>query len=447
MGKKKKNKNENFRVKQFFIYDDNPMFNFLVTQLHFSKNLYNATLYEIRQSFFKDENKVLSYKYLEKYMRTEKMSNRSDKPGYDYYQMATAQSAQQTIMKAIGSMEYFRKSKKKYEKNPLYYTGEPKLPKYIKKPYYIVTLTNQNCTVEYDKVKGNIVTFPTRTYGDFYVNIDDCFNNEEYNFKSLSEVRFYFRHNIIVLEVVYKVKPKKEYKLRKDRLCGVDLGVTNFAACSFNFDKNPIIIDSSYIKSVNQFYNKKISHYKSLAKTCNDLYDTPRIEKLWEARYRRIKNYMHKASTFLVKTCVENRVSKIVIGENKGWKQKNKKKQNFASIPFTMFKKMVEYKAKFYGIKVIFVPERYTSGTSFLDKEELKKKFYNKERRVHRGLFISNKGILINDDINAGYQMIKKYEEKENLRKRRLKKNLISCYNKSFNWKKIASKVERVYVI
>ena len=227
----------------------------------------------------------------------------------------------------------------------------------------------------------------------------------------------------------------------------MDLGVTNFAACSFNFDKNPIIIDSSYIKRINQLYNKKISHYKSLAMVCNDLYDTPRIEELWEARYRKIKNYMHKASTFLVKTCVENRVSKIIIGENKGWKKKNKKKQNFASIPFTMFKKMVEYKAKFYGIKVIFVPERYTSGTSFLDKEELKKKFYNKKRRVHRGLFISNKGILINDDINAGYQMIKKYEEKENLKKRRLKKNLISCYNKSFNWKKITSKVERVYVI
>ena len=440
---KRKNKNENFRVKQFFITKDYPIFPFLITQLHFSKNLYNATLYEIRQSFFKDENKVLSYKYLEKYMKNEKMSNRSDKPGYDYYQMATAQSAQQTIMKAIGNMAYFRSSKKKYEKNSMYYTGEPRSPKYLRKPYFIVTLTNQNC-----KVEGNKVTFPRdtyRKYNNFSVDIEDCLNNEEYDFKGLSEVRFYLRHNIIVLEVVYKVKPKKEYKLRKDRLCGVDLGVSNFAACSFNFDKHPIIIDSSHIKSVNQLYNKKISYYKSLAKKCNDLYDTKLIETLWEARYRKIKDYMHKASTFLVQICVENRVSKIIIGENKGWKQKNKKKQNFASIPFTMFKKMVEYKAKFYGIKVIFVHERYTSGTSFLDNEEPKKKFYNKDRRVYRGLFISNKGILINDDVNAGYQMIKKYEEKENnKRKRQPKKSLISCYNKSFNWKKIASKVERV---
>ena len=327
---KKKNKNENFRVKQFFITEDYSIYPFLITQLHFSKNLYNATLYEIRQSYFKDENKILSYKYLEKYMKNEKMSNRSDKPGYDYYQMATAQSAQQTIMKAVGNMEYFRRSKKKYEKDSTYYTGEPKLPKYLRKPYFIVTLTNQNCTVE-----GNKVTFPERTYrkyDNFSVNIEDCLNNEEYDFKELSEVRFYLRHNIIVLEVVFKVKPKKEYKLRKDRLCGVDLGVSNFAACSFNFDKRPIIIDSAHIKSVNQLYNKKISHYKSLAKKCNDLYDTKLLETLWEARHRKIKDYMHKASTFLVQTCVENRVSKIVIGENKGWKQKNEKKQNFTYI-------------------------------------------------------------------------------------------------------------------
>ena len=376
---KKSTEIKNFKVKQFIIEESHPYFPFLLMQLHYSKNLYNATLYELRQRFFKKETFP---KNLDKVMKV-KESNRSDKLGYDYYNMATCQSAQQTIMKAHGSMIYFQRSLRKYEKDPRNYTGKPKIPKYKRGKYYIVTLTNQNCTVEYDKVKGNIVTFPTRTYGDFYVNIDDCFNNEEYNFKSLSEVRFYLRHNIIVLEVVYKVKLKKKYKLRKDRLCGVDLGVSNFAACSFNFNKNPIIIDSSHIKSVNQLYNKKISHYKSLAKKCNNLYNTKLLKLLWEARYKKIKDYMHKASTFLVQTCVENRVSKIVIGENKGWKRNNEKKQNFASIPFTMFKNMVEYKAKFYGIKVIFVHERYTSGTSFLDKEEPKKKFYNKDRRVH----------------------------------------------------------------
>ena len=43
-----------------------------------------------------------------------KMSNRSTKPGYDYYQMGTVQSAQQTVMKDQDSIKYFLRSLKKY---------------------------------------------------------------------------------------------------------------------------------------------------------------------------------------------------------------------------------------------------------------------------------------------------------------------------------------------
>jgi len=428
---------KNFRVKQYYFYEPDQIFPFMLLQLHYSKNLYNATLYELRQAFFRHED----IESLDKLMKT-KISNRSDKPGYDYYQLATVQSAQQIIAKAKGSMEYFKRSLKKYNEDPTNYTGKPRIPKYKKGKYYIVTLTNQNC-----KVKGNILHFPKKYGKDFVLNIKECFNNEEYDFVKLSEVRIFLKHNVIVLEVVYQVKTKKEYTLRKDRICGVDLGVANFAACSFNFNKSPILIDSSFIKSINQKYNKKIAKCKSLAKKCNDLDNTKQIDALWLKRYRMIKDYMHKASTFLVQECLKHRVSKIVIGENKGWKQHNQNKQNFTCIPFTMFKQMVEYKAKLYGIKVIYVHEMYTSGTSFLDNELPQKKFYNKARRVQRGLFISNKGIAINDDINAGYQMIRKYEIQQNNKKRRMDKKLISCFNFSLNWKMIASNVERVYVV
>ena len=68
---------------------------------------------------------------------------------------------------------------------------------------------------------------------------------------------------------------------------------------------------------------------------------------------------------------------------------------------------MIEYKAKLEGIEVRIVSESYTSGTSFLDGEKPTKDYYDKSRRVKRGLFRSNNGILINADINAAYQMIK----------------------------------------
>ena len=69
---------------------------------------------------------------------------------------------------------------------------------------------------------------------------------------------------------------------------------------------------------------------------------------------------------------------------------------------------MIRYKAEEYGVAVIETEESYTSGTSFIDNEEPVKSNYNKTRRVKRGLFISNKGIQINADVNGAYQIMKK---------------------------------------
>ena len=69
---------------------------------------------------------------------------------------------------------------------------------------------------------------------------------------------------------------------------------------------------------------------------------------------------------------------------------------------------MVQYKAQNAGLNVILTEESYTSGTSFLDNEQLVKENYNKSRRKERGLFISNRGIKINADVNGAYQIMKK---------------------------------------
>ncbi|MBQ2153240.1 MAG: transposase, partial [Clostridia bacterium] len=60
------------------------------------------------------------------------------------------------------------------------------------------------------------------------------------------------------------------------------------------------------------------------------------------------------------------------------------------------------------GITVILTEESYTSGTSFIDDEQPVKEKYNKARRIKRGLFKSNNGVLINADLNGAYQIMKK---------------------------------------
>ena len=58
--------------------------------------------------------------------------------------------------------------------------------------------------------------------------------------------------------------------------------------------------------------------------------------------------------------------------------------------------------------------ESYTSGTSFLDGEKPVRANYDKRRRVHRGLFVSNNGIKINADVNGAYQIMRKVFPKAN---------------------------------
>ena len=69
---------------------------------------------------------------------------------------------------------------------------------------------------------------------------------------------------------------------------------------------------------------------------------------------------------------------------------------------------MIQYKAENVGINVVLTEESYTSGTSFLDNEMPSKQNYNKSRRIHRGLFVSNDGKKINADVNGSLQIIKK---------------------------------------
>ena len=85
-----------------------------------------------------------------------------------------------------------------------------------------------------------------------------------------------------------------------------------------------------------------------------------------------------------------------------------KNNQNFVQIPFARLIEMIQYKAKENGITVILTEESYTSGTSFIDNEQPAKENYNKSRRIKRGLFKSNAGVLINADLNGAYQILKK---------------------------------------
>ena len=148
-----------------------------------------------------------------------------------------------------------------------------------------------------------------------------------------------------------------------------------------------------------------------MARKSNRLDITDRIKRLTKKRNNKVRDYLHKTSRKVIEIAQRSGVSHIVIGNNRGWKQKvdlgKRTNQTFVSIPYRMLIDMICYKAELAGIRVSIVKESYTSGTSYLDGEIPDKASYNISRRIKRGIFKSNKGILINADVNAAYQIIK----------------------------------------
>ena len=131
---------------------------------------------------------------------------------------------------------------------------------------------------------------------------------------------------------------------------------------------------------------------------------------------KKINDYLHKSSRYIVNQLVSNDVTELVIGYNAGWKQDTKMKkvgnQRFQFIPFYKFICMLVYKCALAGIAVTTNEESYTSKCSFLDNEEVCKHAEYKGKRVKRGLFRASDGRLINADVNGALNILKKYVEK-----------------------------------
>lgn len=227
---------------------------------------------------------------------------------------------------------------------------------------------------------------------------------------NIKQVRIIPRGNHLVVEVLYEVE-EKELLPDNGRYAAIDLGIDNLCSVSSNCC-NSFIINGKPVKSINQYYNKKKAKIQRRVKKCQNRNKSKRLSKLTEKRNRKVKDYFHKASRFIVNQLVSNQINTLVVGYNKGWKQEvnigRRNNQKFVGIPFMMLRDMLSYKCKLNGINVIVTEESYTSKCSFIDNEEIKKKDVYDGKRTKRGLYKSKEGKLINADINGSYNIMRK---------------------------------------
>lgn len=143
-----------------------------------------------------------------------------------------------------------------------------------------------------------------------------------------------------------------------------------------------------------------------------------KLETLNLKRERKIQNYLHQCSAKIEEICVENQISKVVLGNvaNSNYKIKLGKKnnQNFVNISLGQFVEKLKYKLERHDIKVVVREESYTSKASFVDNDlmpkqyEEGKKYVFSGKRVKRGLYVSQNGTKINADVNGAYNLLRK---------------------------------------
>ena len=247
--------------------------------------------------------------------------------------------------------------------------------------------------------------------------------------QQFQEIRIIPIHNgkEFSVEFVYNdttVKPQ----VQGDGYMSIDLGVSNFAACTIfsNGDARQFLIDGRRLTNINHYYNKKVSELKSEYSKNKSITDatTPRMMRLMNGRNNRITDYFNRVCHLLVNTCLSYGVSTIVIGYNKGMKQEINlgkiNNQNIVGIPYHKFRQKLETLCTEYGIKYVSQEESYTSKASAIDGDIIPVYGENTDnivfsgKRIHRGLYRSSEGLYLNADINGSINILRKYFNERN---------------------------------
>ena len=395
-----------YLVEKHIIKSNDARYAILDKYAHLSNNVYNQALYRFRQAFFK--GKWLSYEKLDKSFK----QSFNQKDCMLYRSMKSVHLAQQILKLVNQNMISWNKARKAYLKAPQKFTGKPKIPKYKSKGgKNIVIVDNQTA-----KLRANgIVEIPVMD------SLKIKLQHKETN--KIQQVRVIPKNNTFVIEIVYKTNKVIDYKEDNGRYLTIDPGLDNAFTLASNVKGfKPVIINGRPLKSVNQYYNKQKARLTRIYDLSKQNCNTKRLNKLDFYRNQKMLKFAHEASKRIVEIALSHELNTIVIGKNKGQKRSSNMgkriNQNFIGIPHQKMIEMIEYKANLAGIVVIQANEAYTSQTSFLDNEipinqnsdkaRKRKGLSPVKRRVKRGLFKSNKGILINADVNGALQILRK---------------------------------------
>ena len=414
------------RIVKFNIKKSHIDYKYIKTQLIESKEIYNFANYILRQLYFKNSNNhkyslnfieeypTLKELFLEYIEENKQFSTLFYKIICEFSKLKQYSINLKIVQNIVDKLKndwtsYWKLLKMKKNKT---YDKKINIPRY-KKKYNLVEYNNQ--VISKKKLKLGYIGTDKMEQGIKIAN-----RHKELNCKCF---RIYNKNDKILCELIYE-KEIEEVK-KNDRVASIDIGLENLFTIAFNYNKNGISINGisikgSRLKAINQYFNKIKSKLQSLLP--NKQYVSKVINQLLYKRTEQLRNYIGYYTNKLIEILKDEKISKLVVGYNKEWKQEinigSKNNQNFVSIPFRKILNILKYKLEDNGIEYKEQEESYTSKASYLDNDNIP--IYKEEteeikfsgKRIKRGIYKSKQGKIINADLNGALNILKKSGEK-----------------------------------
>lgn len=406
-------------VDRVYINPQHLAFPYLDRNAQLAKNLYNASLFRLRNHFTARKKDKLSTneQLVENELSLLPRPQKSVISAYalqkimvltsnpDYYSGLPSQTAQHVVSQACTDFRNWLRSLSAWKKDPSGFTAMPRMPRYKKLSRCEYSFMNQTAFIRSRKIVLPLtkVTVQVRVR-------KGC---------RLKETKVIPYHGGYLLCLCYESDTDATAQAGPCS-AAIDFGVDNTMAVVTDTGMS-VLFTGGAIKSENRLFNKTRAELVSAmtkGHKTSALPQTHRLHSLSRHRQEFIHDTFQKMSSRLMEWCLRNGVSTIVLGSNKGWKQESSigkaGNQCFVSIPFDKLKRMIRYKAERIGFCVVEQEESYTSKASFLDGDLIP--VYGKNDssasfsgyRIQRGLYKSKDGVLINADLNAAANILRK---------------------------------------
>ncbi|HEC84438.1 MAG: hypothetical protein DRR08_21685 [Candidatus Parabeggiatoa sp. nov. 2] len=205
---------------------------------------------------------------------------------------------------------------------------------------------------------------------------------------------------------VYEDDDIKATVVPSDKVMAIDLGLNNLATCVTNGVTKPFIIDGRRLKSINHHYNKRFAKLQSHLKKTRNRKWSNRLQRLTDRRNARISDYLHKATHQVTSICVENGISKVVVGDvAKSLDQINlgkKNNQNVVNLSLGQFIDKLRYKLELHGIALEVLQKRVLLMMILCLKNTSLKRHTHSAANELNGVYIVPKMALLSTPMRMG---------------------------------------------